>query len=385
MTDLFEPSTDQRPAPLPSRGRSAASKRAARKRRRRRQQRTAVVLVLVLALLGGGAYLLMDRMSSSLGGLDFTFGFGDAAEDYSGPGVDPVQVVIPEGASGSTMGSVLAEADVVASTGAFTAAYESTPGASGIQPGTYELYTQMSAADAVQSLLTSDKVQVNVTIPEGFTVDQVIDRISSVTEITRAELEAALEDPEAIGLPNRADGNAEGWLFPKTYTVQPDDDAVALLSTMIGQTKAELDSLGVDNADRQDVLIKASLVEREAKFAPDRPMMARAIENRLDIGQRLEIDAAVAYGLDISGTELTREHTRDPDNPYNTYQHAGLPPGPIANPGAASVEAVVNPADGDWIFWVAVNLDTGETKFAETYDEHNVNVAELRAWQAENE
>ncbi|MEG3615125.1 MULTISPECIES: endolytic transglycosylase MltG [Isoptericola] len=383
MTELFEPTTAQRQAPPPStsRARSAASKRAARKRRRQRQRRTAIILVVLLGVLGVGGYLLIDRVGGMLSGFEL---FDSAPEDYAGPGVEPVQIEIPEGATGSMMGSVLEEADVVASVGAFNQAFESTPGASGIQPGTYELYTQMSAADAVQSLVANEKVETNVTIPEGYTVEQIIDKVASVTPITRDEMEAALGTPKKIGLPGQADGDAEGWLFPKTYAVQPGDTAEDLLSTMIDQTKAELDSLGVDNGDRQDVLIKASLVEREARAAEDRPRMARAIENRLDVDQRLQIDAAVAYGLGIPGTELTRDDTNDPSNPYNTYQHAGLPPGPIANPGAASVEAVVDPADGDWIFWTTVNLDTGETKFAETFDEHQQNVAELRAWQEEN-
>jgi UPF0755 protein len=383
VTDLF-PSTAERPAAPPSRGRSAASKRAARKRRRRRQQRTATVLVLVLGLLGVGGYFFWDRVSGSLSGLDLTMGFNSAPEDYEGPGVDPVQVVIPEGATGSMMGSVLEEADVVASTGAFAEAFEASPAAASIQPGTYELYTQMSAEGAVAALVTNEKVQTDVTIPEGYTVEQVVDRISSVTEFSREELEEVLADPESIGLPEAADGNAEGWLFPKTYSVQPDDTAVDLLSTMVDQTKAELDSLGVDDGDRQDVLIKASLIEREAKTDDDRAKMARAIENRIVQGMPFQIDAAVAYGAGKPGTELTSDDIADASNPYNTYQHNGLPPGPIANPGAASVEGVVNPADGDWIFWVTVNLETGETKFSETYAEHQQYVAELREWEAEN-
>lgn len=382
MTDLFERSTVQRQAPPPSRGRSAASKRAARKRRRRRQQRTAFILVLLLGLLGVGGYLVLDRMGSSLAGFEWPW---DAqAEDYAGPGVDPVQVEIPEGATGAMMGEALVDADVVASVAAFNEAFETTPGASGIQPGTYELLTQMSAADAVQQLVANEKIETVVTIPEGYTVAQIVDRITSVTQIPREDVEAALEAPKEIGLPKQAGGIVEGWLFPKTYTVQPGDSAVDLLSTMVDQTRTELESLGVAKEEWQDTIIKASLVEREAKYAPDRPKMAQAIDNRLDIGQRLEIDAAVAYGLGISGTELTRADTDDPSNPYNTYEHSGLPPAPIANPGAASVEAVVNPADGDWIFWTAVNLDTGETKFAETWSEHEANVAELRAWQEAN-
>jgi UPF0755 protein len=382
VTDLFEhPASQQAPAPPPSRSRSSASRRAKAKRKRRRRQRTAAIMVILLGIVGAGGYVLWDRLGEMTGDLPF---FGAAAEDYPGPGGEPVQVVIPEGATGGQMGAVLAEADVVASSEAFTQAFGQNPAAAGIQPGTYQLLGQMKASDAVAALVKNEKVQTDVTIPEGYTVAQVVERIASVTTITGDELTAALDEPASIGLPKQAGGNAEGWLFPKTYSVQPDDDATSLLSTMVGQTKSELESLGVAKSDWQSTLIEASLVEREGKHDEDRPRIARAIDNRLGSDMPLQIDAAVAYGLGISGTELTRDHTKDPDNPYNTYVHEGLPPGPIANPGAASIEATVAPADGDWLFWVTVNLETGETKFAKTFAEHQKNVDELRAWEKEN-
>ena len=92
----------------------------------------------------------------------------------------------------------------------------------------------------------------------------------------------------------------------------------------------------------------------------------------------------MAYGLGISGTQLTRAHLRDASNPFNTYQHLGLPPTPIANPGTAAIRAAMYPAEGSWIFWVTVNLDTGETIFTSTYADHQRYVAQLRAWQREN-
>src|SRR5690606_10260116 len=112
-------------------------------------------------------------------------------------------------------------------------------------------------------------------------------------------------------------------------------------------------------------------------------MMARAIQNRIDKNMRLEIDAAIAYGLNKPGTELTRTDL-DTDGPYNLRMRAGLPPTPIASPSADSIHAVMNPADGPWIFWCTVNLDTGETRFTDNYDEHRANVAELRAWEEAN-
>ncbi len=130
---------------------------------------------------------------------------------------------------------------------------------------------------------------------------------------------------------------------------------------------------------------QGSIVEREAKLPEDRPKVARAIENRLEKEIALQVDATVAYGLGISGMDLTTEMLQDDSNLYNTYRHLGLPPTPIASPGATSIDAVLNPEPGDWLFWVAINLDTGETRFAVTNAEHEANRELLRQWQAEQD
>ncbi|MCL2595428.1 MAG: endolytic transglycosylase MltG [Promicromonosporaceae bacterium] len=304
--------------------------------------------------------------------------------DFDGPAEAEVQVTIPVGASGTEMGQILRQAGVVASVEAFTNAYAANPEAARIQPGTYALPSHLSATDAIAALLVAEKIETKVTFPEGFTAAQIIDRMEVQIGFDRAEMEALLADPTAIGLPEQAGGNAEGWLFPATYSVQPSDTPQTLLMQMVAKTVSELTTLEVAPQDWEATLIVASLVEREAKAAEDRPMMARTIQNRLDLGMPLQVDAAVAYGLGKSGTELTIMDTEDASNPYNTYVHLGLPPGPIANPGISAVKAVLAPAQGEWLYWTAVNLDTGETKFAVTYEEHLRNVEELRAWQAAN-
>ncbi|MCL1800633.1 MAG: endolytic transglycosylase MltG [Promicromonosporaceae bacterium] len=304
--------------------------------------------------------------------------------DYPGPGDEPVMVTIPAGASGTMMGELLYEAGVVASSEAFRNAFRDNPRASSIQPGTYELQLHMSAAQAVASMLENGAISLRLVIPEGFTAAQVYARIESVTGITPEEIAEALADPGALGLPEQADGNPEGWLFPATYQVSPGESATSILRTMVARTRQELSSQGADPEDWERVLNMASLVEREVRDPDDRPKVARAILNRIDRGMPLQIDAAVAYGLGISGTQLTLAHLADPANPFNTYQHTGLPPAPIANPGAAAIAAVLHPADGDWIFWVTVNLATGETIFTDTYADHQRYVAQLREWQAAN-
>ncbi|WP_448629381.1 endolytic transglycosylase MltG [Cellulomonas soli] len=159
---------------------------------------------------------------------------------------------------------------------------------------------------------------------------------------------------------------------------------MTVLQQMVAKTVAVLTAKGVPNDQWETVLIKASLIEREAKRDEDRPMMARVIENRLDKEMTLGIDAAVAYGAGVSGTDLNNDLLNDTSNPYNLRKLVGLPPTPIAMPGEKSIDAVLAPADGDWLFWCTVNPDTGETKFAMTLDEHKQNKAELDAWIAAN-
>ncbi|GGM43567.1 endolytic transglycosylase MltG [Promicromonospora citrea] len=376
MTDLFT-------APPPSQADPAfpgpRSSRRAQRRRRRRRGRSLLVLVVALVLVGGSGYAVWTNM-------DWLTGLTSPLEskDYPGPGGDQVEVEIPQGATGQIMGQTLYEAGVVASVSAFTAAFEANPDSVSIRPGTRTMLEEMSAKDAVALLVKNELVDLQVTIPEGFTAAQVVDRAVQVTGLPAEDFEAALDDPEAIGLPPQAKGDVEGWLYPDTYMAKPDSTAEGLLSEMVGRTTRMLEDKGVAPKQWRAVLTKASLVEREGLHAEDRPKIARAIENRLADDMALQIDASVAYGAGKPGTELTRDDLRDEKNRYNTYEHTGLPPGPIASPGDASVEAVLHPTPGDWKFWVTVNLDTGETKFAESYDEHQKNVAELRAWEKAN-
>jgi UPF0755 protein len=382
VTDLFDRPTVQGAAePARSSRADQRARRAAKKRRQRKRRRALAVLLVSLLVVGGAGYVIYTNAPDLLG-----FENPLEAKDFEGPGTEPVDVTIEPGSTGRDMGAVLTEAGVVASSAAFVRAFEENASSDTIQAGTHSLLLGMPAKDAVARLVANDsRVETKITIPEGWSVAQILERASSVTGIPVAEFETAMADTAATGLPAEANGNYEGWLFPTTYVLEPQDkNATAVIQRMVSQTVMKLDELGVAPADRQAVLIKASLIEREAKYAPDRPKMARAIENRLEVNMALQIDAAVAYGLNKPGTELTREDTQNPDNAYNTYVHKGLPPTPIASPGAESLAAVVSPEPGDWIFWTAVNLETGETKFAVTWDEHEANVAELRAWQAAN-
>ncbi len=379
MSDAFLDEIVRSGEPDPS-GRRRDGRAQRDRKRRRRRRRNLVALLVTVVLLGGAAYAVVTFALPTLTSITST---KTPADDYPGPGQGTVDVVIPAGATGAQMAQVLLAADVVKSTRAFTDAFTANPDAPGIQPGTYRLMTQMRGADAVSALLDpSARVQTKVTLPEGLRVDQILEKLTAVTDIPVEEFTAAMQDTAATGLPAEAGGNYEGWLYAATYTFEPGTTATQMISAMVTRTISTLDSLGVAPDDRERVLIIASLVEREARTEEDRAKVARAIQNRLDIDKPLQIDAAVAYGAGISGTELTRTIIDTQDTPYNVYMHTGLPPTPIASPSEISIKATLDPPPGPWLYWVTINLDTGETLFTDTYAVQLENIAKLRAWQA---
>ncbi|MFI2752071.1 endolytic transglycosylase MltG [Cellulomonas sp. P22] len=382
MSDLFLGTLSQHEGepPVPSRrSRSARDNKAHRSRQRRnRRRRSFLVVILALALVVGGGYVVKEFVGGLFSGGEQT------VTDYPGPGHDSAQVVINAGDTGSAMGSTLVDARVVATVKAFTAAFAANPVAASIQPGTYQLRLEMRAADAVEALLDpTNLVSTKVTIPEGFTAEKIFARLSEQTGIAVEEFEAAAADPAAIGLPPEAGGEVEGWLSPLTYTIAPDESAAAILSTMVAGTVRTLDDLGVPAADRQTVLIKASITEQEVSFTEEYAKVVRVVDNRLATGMPLGMDTINAYGLGKSAMDLVASDFAV-DNPYNARMHTGLPPTPIGNPGAEAINAALHPADGDWLYFITVDLDSGETKFTSSYDEFLVYKAQYQQWLAAN-
>jgi len=376
------PGASETPAPEARRSRDRGHGRArAERARKARRRRTTWVVLVVLLLVGGAGYLVW----SMLDGMFDSSGNSASATDFPGPGHGSVDIVVNPGDSGKAIGQTLKDAGVVASVSAFVSAYAANPGATGIQPGTYSMLLEIPAADAVTSLLNpATRVETKLTVVEGKTAEEILAVVAEKLDVPVEDVEKAVGDGSAIGLPKEANGSLEGWLFPATYVIQPDDDAVTVLSAMTAKTVQVLTDRGVAEKDRETVLIKASLVEREGKLDEDRPKIARTIENRLEQDWRLDIDAAVAYGAGVNGTQLTQAMLDDTTNPYNLRRLKGLPPTPIASPGTASIDAVLNPADGDWMYWCTPNLDTGVTVFSETDAEHAQCVADLNAWLEEN-
>lgn len=377
VADLFggDPAAQAEPS---RRSRSSVRDRAQRDRRRRRR-RSVWVLVVALLLVAGAGYVVISVVGGLFGGSSHS---AKTVSDYPGPGRPSAQVVVKPGDTGAQMGRTLVDDGVVATVGAFSRAFANNPDSASIQPGTYNMLLEMKASDAVAALLNpANRATIRVTIPEGLNAKQIVTKINTTTGISTDDLTKALADPTAIGLPAEAKGSAEGWLFPATYDVEPGAAAADVLKQMTAKTVQVLQSEGVAQADWTTVLTKASLVEKEAKLDDDRPKIARAIENRLAHSMPLDIDSTTSYGLGVTRAPTIAEN-QDASNAYSTYVRTGLPPTPIASPGQASIDAVMHPADGTWLFWCTVNLETGETVMSDTIDEQNAAVAQLRAWQA---
>lgn len=306
-------------------------------------------------------------------------------EDYAGPGTGEVMVVIDPGQTVSSMGVELADLGVVASAEAFVDAAAADERSQSIQAGTYLLKEEMRAADAVAVLVDpANVVTTSVTIPEGFTVDQIVARLAAQTGFPERQFERALARPASIGLPSYARGNPEGYLFPATYTFSPADKPRDMLSEMIDRYEQALGdndiqavgaSLGQGYTPEQ-IMTVASLVEAEGR-GDDMPKIARAIYNRLELpagggtNGLLQIDASVLYALGTRDpSRLVAPLAELTDSPYNTYRHPGLPPGPIGSPGEQAIQAALHPAEGDWVYWVTVDCD-GTTMFSSSLEEHN--------------
>ena len=349
------------------------SRRGSERRRKKRRRRTWLLVLISLIVVGGAVGASWVGLSSLVAGFN-------APSDYAGPGTGQVEVVIPEGASGTAIGQLLQKKGVVLTVKGFVAAFGANPGSAGIQPGTYSLRSGMRSDDAVRALLDEANRQLTrVTLKEGVRVAQIPQLVADKTKIPLADLQAALKNPTALGLPPEAKGDPEGWLFPATYDVQPSTTAADLLHQMVQHTLSQLDGLAVPAAQRRTVLIKASLVQAEAKLSPDFPKIARVFENRLAKGMRLQLDTTVHYATKNFKVATTVKETQI-NSPYNTYVVPGLPIGPIDNPGAEALKAVLAPSPGPWLYFVAVDPQSGLTKYATTAAEFAVIKNEYDQW-----
>ncbi|PWH05918.1 endolytic transglycosylase MltG [Brachybacterium endophyticum] len=339
-----------------------------------------LLVLIVVGALGVGAVYGYSWLSGHVS-------IGQAKEeDYTGSGSDKETVVeVSEGDSGSDIAATLVDHDVIKSSPPFVRLFGSTQEASQIQPGSYRLNTKMSSSSALDALMDpSSLTGARVTIPEGMRMKEIFERMSKSTGIPVKDFEKAASHYTDYGIPKNAANSPEGYLWPGRYDIPEDATAGDVLTMMWERMDGQLDELGVKDQDRVKVLTLASITEKEVSDPHDYGMAVRTMENRLEGAgdahggsMKLQLDSTVSYVSDSDSVSTTHEQ-RAKDSPYNTYLHEGLPIGPISNPGRETLEAAVHPPKGEWLYWVTVDTKTGETKFADTYSEHEKYVQEWK-------
>lgn len=345
-----------------------------------KRARSIIAVVVAVLVLAGGALLV----GSKVGGLLF------AADYAAGSAQAPVIVKIPSGSTLTDMGATLTEAGVVESKLAFVRVARSDSRATGIQAGDYRLPRHIPAKQALEAMLDpKNKVAKQISLREGLTLEKQLDTIAEQSGLPRAQFAALAQDPAALGAPAYAK-TLEGYLFPDTYAFGDNTTPKQILTTMVDEFNRTASEVGLEQAaagmhrSPADLVTVASIIEMEASTEENRPKVAAVLYNRLDKGMALQLDSTVKYANGLNGKITTTDKERAKQSPYNTYLHTGLPPTPIDAPGKAALDAAAHPASGPWLYFVTVNPETGETKFATTLAEHNTYVLEFQSWCSAN-
>lgn len=326
-------------------------------------ENSASVIRKVLVLVAAGVVL------GAAGGLWLLGAPGDE-------GAPEVVYVVEPGAGASAVAGELEQLGLIRSAAAFRALLRLSGDARRLRAGEFGLRASMDATEVIDALVRGPFVLHQVTIPEGFSARRIAARLAAAgfgDEEKFRELIFSAAFANRLGIEAQS---LEGYLFPTTYSFSRPFDEARILSAMVEQTRKHLPETipeavaerGIDTAHK--LLTLASIVEKETGVAHERPYIAAVFLNRLDRGMRLETDPTVIYGIgeDYDGN-IRRKDLRT-WTPYNTYRIKGLPPGPIASPGAAAIEAVLNPADVDYLFFVAKQSEHGVHYFSKDYATH---------------
>jgi UPF0755 protein len=347
----------------------------------KKKSRNGVACLVVVLVLGGGL--------AGVGyfGLQFYQDRFGEAPDFAGDGNgEQVSVTIPKGASGYTMGNLLKQAGVVKSVDAFVAAQNGNPEGKTIQDGVYTLQKEMSAKSAVE-LMLSDESRNNLIIAEGkrnADIYALIDQRLEVTEGTTAKV--AKDDWKKLGLPGWAQNHEnvkdplEGFLYPSSYPVAKGQKPEDVLKQMVQRATDTYEEMGVEKKAKSlgldgpwQLITVASLAQAEGTSHDDFRKMAEVVYNRMkpanpQTNGMLEFDSTYNYIKNQSKIDLTLAELRNYDNPYNTYYHKGLPPGPIGNPGQEALTGALDPTDDGWYYFIS--MDGKTSKFTKTNAEH---------------
>jgi UPF0755 protein len=329
----------------------------------------ALLIVVSLIVLVAGAFSVW-----LLVGAERPYKGYDAAEQF---------VEIPPGSGPASIGRRLAESGVIRDQLSFRIALARSGQARRLQAGEYRFDRPMTTREVIDKIARGDVFLRPITFPEGLTVRQMAEIYERDGGGSKAEFLRAAQDAALIHDIDPVAQDLEGYLFPDTYTLPRRTTADQLVQRMVTAFRDVMTPDLVQRAAARGMSVRelmtlASLIEKETAKPGERPIVAAVYRNRLKIGMGMQCDPTVIYALERAGKytgNLTRENLQF-DSPYNTYRYAGLPPGPIAAPGRASIEAAASPAEVPYLYFVSRN--DGSHVFSATLDEHNRNVFEYQ-------
>lgn len=325
-----------------------------------------IVVLAVFAALGVGV-VLYQRTSEPFKGYE-------AAEQF---------VTIEPGSGTRTIGQRLIQAGVIRDEATLRAALWRSGRARALQAGEFRFDRPMTPAEVIDKIASGDVYNRRITFPEGLNIQEMARLYEQQGFGKAAAFVEAARDPGAIRSFDPAATDLEGYLFPETYSMPRDTTAAKLVGLMVGRFK-QLFTAEMQQAAQaleltpREVVTLAALVEKETAQPSERPIVAAVYLNRLKIGMAMQADPTVIYALQRAGryNGNIRRDDLSFDSPYNTYRYPGLPPGPIASPGLASLQAAVSPAKVDYLYFVSRN--DGSHVFARTLVEHNENVRQYQ-------
>jgi UPF0755 protein len=292
--------------------------------------------------------------------------------DPQGP---PLRFTVPEGTGLSAVADTLSRRDIIDWPTLFRLYGQAKGASAAIKPGVYEVRAGTAWSEILEKLVDGDIVRESLVVPEGWTATQIAERIAIIANVPPDSVLPLLLDSGAADTHGVPGPTLEGYLYPATYVLPVGISARASVQAMVRryqqvwtpELRALADSAGLSE---REVVTLASIVEKEAKRWTERDTIAAVYRNRLRIGMPLQADPTVQYALGTHQRRLLYSHIADvADNPYNTYTHAGLPPGPIASPSEGSMRAVLQPADVPYLYFVA--RPDGTHVFTRSLAEHN--------------
>jgi UPF0755 protein len=330
-------------------------------------KRLFLLCVFIALILGAGGWWIYSQV----------------VEPYRGYSEPEVFVDIPPGSSTASIGHRLVDAGVVRDARTFQVGLWISGRSRSLRAGEYRFDAPLHALDVIDKIARGDVYRRRLTFREGLTIPEMAQVFEERGFGNASDFRKAAENAALILDLDPAATDLEGYLFPETYALPRGTTAAAVVTQMVDAFKNALTPEIRSNATTAGLPVRqlvtlASLVEKETGTASERPLVAAVYANRLKIGMGMQADPTVIYALQKAGT-YTGNLRRDDlqfDSPYNTYRYPGLPPGPIAAPGKASLEAAAKPADVDYLYFVSKN--DGSHVFASSLEEHNRNV---QTWQ----